>query len=94
VHRLPQGEWEPEQEIDFYMDDGKNIYFLRIINCNGNMIQLMDDNLHKNLRWIIVCTQVEDTFAILKKIIKRLKEIPYASKINQKEQGYYLLNWI
>ena len=91
VHILPQGQWNKEQEIDFYMDDGANIYLLRIINRNENIIKLIDDK-HNSIRYIIIHINVENTFDMLRKIIKRMKEIPYSSKINGEGQTYNLFN--
>lgn len=84
VHMLPQGQWNLNQEVDFYMDDMKNIYLLRVINSNENIIKLIDSE-YNNIRYIIVYINVDNTFVALRKIIKRLKEISYSSKINGKK---------
>ena len=85
VHIFPQEQWSKNQEVDFYMDDMVDIYLLRIINSNDNTITLID-NEHNSIRNIIIHINVENTLDVLRKIIERLKEIPYSNKINGEKQ--------
>lgn len=87
VHIFPQEQWSKNQEVDFYMDDLSNIYLLRIINSNDNIITL-SDNEYDIMRYIIVHINVENTLDALRKIIERLKEIPYSysNKIKGEKQ--------
>ncbi len=82
VHIVPQCHWKPKQEIDFYMDDGLDIYFLRIINSNECKITIIDDS---KLRYIILYVPIESTYD-LRRIIKKLSEFPYNQKTTQKEK--------
>lgn len=85
VHLLPQGQWKINQEIDFYMDDGADIYLLRIINSGENSITLCDDE-YNDIRYIIVRRKVEHTTDTLSTIVKLLKEFPYAKKMHEKQR--------
>ena len=87
VHIFPQEQWSKNQEVDFYIDDLSNIYLLRIINSNDNIITLID-NEYNIMRYIIVHINVENTLDALRKIIERLKEIPYSysNKIKGEKQ--------
>lgn len=84
VHVLPCNRWKYGQEIDFYMDGGLDIYFLRIINKNDCKITLLND---KGLRYILVSVPIDNSYN-LRKIIYMLNKFPYNQKIHIKEKSY------
>ncbi len=86
VHCLPEDKWSTEQEIDFYMDDSKDIYLLRIINSHKNTITLSDYS--NDIRYIIVRIPIINTIEALKTITSRIKRFPYSQKINGNQQSY------
>ena len=84
VHYLPEGEWSTEQEIDFYMDDTKDIYLLRIINSNKNTITLSDCT--NDIRYIIIHIPVVNTLDALNVVTYKLQRFKYSQKISEYQQ--------
>lgn len=84
VHILPQIQWEYGQEVDFYMDDGIDIYFLRVKNTSDYKITLLND---KGLRYLIVSVPIDNMYE-LEKIIGLLNKFPYNQKMYTKEKVF------
>lgn len=89
VHIIPENDMKPNQEIDFYLDDMKNIYLLRLINSNDNCITLSDCY---NIRYIIVRLKIDNVSDALKKVISKLKVFNYSRKIQNELTEYNFLN--
>lgn len=82
VHVLPENEWQTGQEADFYMDDGADIYILRLINSPDRRITLADGRL----RYIIIRTPIKDISNQISEIIGILRDIPYNRKLTAEEE--------
>lgn len=73
VHKYPGSVWKPEQECDFYMDNGDDIFLLRIINNKKNQISFSNDG---RIIYIIVETLVSgEEVEVLKPIVHRVQQI-------------------
>lgn len=57
VHQYPESGWKLEQECDFYMDNGDDIFLLRIINNEKNKISFVNSGC---IIYIIVETKISN----------------------------------
>lgn len=73
VHIINFDEWGNNQEIDFYMDTGSDIYFLRLINNEKNKISFYDSG--KILYIIVEKQMITSCINELNDILLRLKEV-------------------
>ncbi len=56
VYVYPPKEWEEKDVIDFYVDNGKDIYFLKVICSRDNFIRL---NTSVKIKYYIVETELD-----------------------------------
>ena len=89
VHVFPPI-WLTDTEMDFYMDDGDDIYLLTIRNNDKRILTVL--YTRKEIRNIVMelPTQGIDR-QHLQGIIRALRSVPYAQKLRLGEQKRYAL---
>lgn len=75
VHEYPGPVWMPEQEIDFYMDNGNDIFLLRLRNNKKNQVSFIK-NKYDCIMMIIVETPISgEKLRVLEPIIQTVQQI-------------------
>lgn len=89
VHKYPGSVWMPGQECDFYLDNGDDIFLLRIINNKKNKISFAGDG---RIVYIIVETLVSgEKLEIMGRIIHTVQQIMSTQGTELKKSFPFLL---
>jgi hypothetical protein len=83
-----------ELELDFYMDTGKDIYLLRLVDNSENKIMFINKSNNKSslLTYVIVMKKLSENIdKELENIIEKLNEIKFP--MYYEEKTFEIENW-